>query len=91
MTAAQLDASAYAPCSSTIVGLGPGCSRRAVLVWADPAWLAEMSSPAMVTAAAVTMTRRRIRRAEEPRFIWSYLLKSVPRTEWMAGSGRRRE
>jgi hypothetical protein len=28
-----------------------------VLVWADAAWLAEMSSPAMVTAAAVTMTR----------------------------------
>ncbi len=81
---AEGSASAHAPCSSTIVGLGPGCSRCAVLVWADAAWLAEMSSPAMVTAAAVTMTRRRIRRAEEPRFIWPSFLKSVPGTdaEW---------
>jgi hypothetical protein len=80
MTAAQLDASAHAPCSSTIVGFGPGCPWCAVPVWADATWLAEMSSVAMVIAAAVTMTRSLIR-SGAGELHWSFFLKSVPRTD----------
>src|ERR1700733_11489909 len=55
MTPSQLAVLAQAPCSSTIVGLGPASAAR-VVVWAEAVWLSGM------TRAAVAMTRAEIMR-----------------------------
>src|SRR5271165_1713969 len=64
MTPSQLELSAHAPCSSTIVGLAPvapavtaTCAACAVAPRAEGAWLLVMSNPAMARTA-VTVIRR---------------------------------
>src|SRR6266567_2660777 len=58
MTPSQLEPSAHAPCSSTMVGLGP--PPLAAVAKAAPAgaiWLAETSSPATARTTAISTIR----------------------------------
>src|SRR6266567_5602980 len=57
MAPSQLLVSAHAPCTSTMLGLGPSPAAAASAVRADATWLSEMSKPAMATITAAT-TRR---------------------------------
>src|SRR2546423_13014705 len=56
MTPAQLEPSAHAPCSSTIVGLGPP-PLAAVAAPAGAIWLAETSIPATARTTAISTIR----------------------------------
>src|ERR1700722_15376095 len=68
MTRSQLDVLAQAPCTSTMVGFGVWLAVAAVLiVWADAVWPSGTSSaaePAAVqtAAAAMRLSRKRVRR-----------------------------
>src|SRR6266568_3998421 len=57
MTAAQLAVLAQAPCSSTMVGLGPPLAAARVVVWAEAIWLRGMIRAAMARARARMMRR----------------------------------
>src|SRR6267378_2590624 len=58
MTPAQLEPSAHAPCSSTIVGLGPPPPAAwAAAALAGAIWLTETSSPATARTTAISMIR----------------------------------
>src|ERR1700678_1383868 len=57
MTASQLEASAQAPCSSTIVGLGPPPPALVVVAPAEGSWLAVTASPVIARMTAI-ITRR---------------------------------
>ena len=59
MTPSQLLVSAHAPCTSTMVGLGPSPAAAASAVRADAIWLSGMTSPAMATTAATAIRRIR--------------------------------
>src|ERR1700733_4411836 len=55
MTPFQLLVSAQAPCSSTMVGLGPSLTAARVAVWAEAVWLRGMIKAAMaMTSAGIT-------------------------------------
>ena len=57
MTPSQLLVSAHAPCTSTMVGLGPSPAAAASAVRADAIWLSGMTKPAMATITAAIMSR----------------------------------
>src|SRR5258707_14295117 len=58
MTASQLEPSAHAPCSSTMVGLGPPPPAAwAAAARAGAIWLAETSSPATARTTAISTIR----------------------------------
>src|SRR6202042_1438861 len=57
MTPSQLLVSAHAPCTSTMVGLGPSPAAAASAVRADALWLSGMTKPAMATITAAIMSR----------------------------------
>src|ERR1700734_4037188 len=57
MTPSQLALLAHAPCTSTMVGLGPPPAPAGAPVWADAIWLSGMTRPAMATITAAIMSR----------------------------------
>jgi hypothetical protein len=57
MTPSQLLVSAHAPCTSTMLGLGPSPAAAASVVRADAIWLSGMAKPAMATMTAAIMSR----------------------------------
>src|SRR2546430_8652325 len=58
MTSSQLEPSAHAPCSSTMVGLGPPpLAAVAVAAPAGAIWLAGTSTPATARTTAISMIR----------------------------------
>src|ERR1700746_1431251 len=59
MTASQLAVLAQAPCSSTMVGLGPPLVTARVVAWAEAVWLRGMIRAAVVTARARAGMMRR--------------------------------
>ena len=59
MTPFQLLLLAHAPCSSTMVGLGPPPAPAGLPVRAEANWLTGMTSPAMAATAAMTIRRSR--------------------------------
>src|ERR1700722_6303582 len=61
MTPFQLLVSAQAPCSSTIVGLGPSLAASRFVVWAEAVWLRGMIRAAMAATSA-GITRRSLTR-----------------------------
>src|ERR1700730_2304361 len=63
MTPFQLLVSAQAPCSSTMVGLGPLLAAARVVAWAEAVWLRGMIRAAMAKASAGIMRRSLARRA----------------------------
>ena len=56
MTPSQLLVSAHAPCTSTMVGLGPSPAAAASAVRAYAIWLTGMTKPAMATMTAAMMS-----------------------------------
>src|SRR5271165_2971223 len=71
MTASQLPVLAQAPCSSTMVGLGPPLGAARVVAWAEAIWLRGMIRAAMAAARAGTMRRRLAWRAAWAMFTMS--------------------
>src|SRR5690348_6262359 len=69
MTADQLAVLAQAPCSSTMVGLGPPLAAVRVVVRAEATWLRGTTRAAMATARAGMMMRSRARCAARAMFI----------------------
>src|SRR5271155_838599 len=57
MTPSQLPVLAHAPCTSTMVGLGPAPTVAASAVPADAIWLSGMTKPAMATMTVAIMRR----------------------------------
>src|ERR1700678_2155890 len=57
MTPSQLLVSAHAPCTSTMVGLGPSPAGAASAVRADAIWLSGRTKPAVATMAAAIVSR----------------------------------
>ena len=57
MTPSQLPLSAHAPCTSTMLGLGPSPAAAASAARADAIWLSGMTKPAMATMTAAIMSR----------------------------------
>src|SRR2546423_15168095 len=74
MTPSQLEPSAHAPCSSTMVGLGPPpLVAAAVAAPAAAIWLAETSSPATARTTAI-----RTIRILERRMLWMMFTAVLP-------------
>src|SRR5690348_6835390 len=57
MTPSQLEPSAHAPCSSTMVGLGPPPLAAVVAAPAGAIWLTETSTPATARTTAISTIR----------------------------------
>jgi len=57
MTWSQLEASAQAPFSSTMVGLGPLAQRNTLLAWAEAAWVVAATREATVRTAVIMIRR----------------------------------
>src|SRR5580700_7510487 len=100
MTPAQLLVSAQAPCSSTMVGLGPSLAAARVVVRAEAVWLSGMIRAAVATSNAGIMRRSLVRRAVRMMFtvisssgecrasVRSHrkALKKVPCLDYLAGT-----
>ncbi len=76
MTLFQLEASAQAPCSSTMTGLGPPPQRKwcELPVWAEAAWLVAAKAPAATRAATKMVRRSLVSRFTGARFMAHSLL-----------------
>jgi hypothetical protein len=85
MTPFQLPESAHAPCTSTMMGLGPlvqeaalGCAARPVAAPAGPVWpVTANSSPAMARTAAAMMSRGLVSRAAKESGMVGFLSAKV--------------
>src|SRR5580658_2874002 len=73
MTASQLAVLAQAPCSSTMVGLGPPLGTARAVGWAEAIWLKGMIRAAMARARAGMMRRSLAWRAARAMFTVSSL------------------
>src|SRR5258708_40263234 len=87
MTAAQLGVLAQAPCSSTMLGLGPALAAARVGAWAEATWLRGMTRAAMAAARTGMTTRSLTCRAARAMFTvisfsWGDAERPFGRMEW---------